>query len=110
MSLPPSYHDNTTSILLKIEKGTVTDSGSSMCATCLRGTVIKGTSASHEVTFCNMIERRITFHVNQCGSYRDSRLPSLSDMEDVAWILRTSRSRKIGFESPTERRKREKED
>ena len=40
----------------------------------------------------------ITFPVTSCSGYSDRRLPSLREMEDVAWVLRTDPKRKqIGF-------------
>ena len=40
----------------------------------------------------------VPFPVTSCSGYSDRRLPSIREMEEIAWILRTDASRKhIGF-------------
>lgn len=41
---------------------------------------------------------QITFPVVRCTGYSDRRLPSLRDLEDISWVLRSDERRKqIGF-------------
>ena len=44
------------------------------------------------------IRDEIRFSVASCTGYSDRSLPSLYDLEDVAWVLRSdARTKKIGF-------------
>ena len=41
---------------------------------------------------------RITFRVTTCSGYTDRRLPSMRDMEEIAWVLRSDpRRNQVGF-------------
>ena len=86
---------------LKIHGGTVTDGCTSLCTTCRWATIARGPRLNDEVVECTEFRAhrgRITFPVVQCTDYQDRRLPSLRDMEDLAWVLRTdNRSKQIGF-------------
>ena len=85
---------------LKIHGGTVSDGQTSLCTTCRSATIIRGTRLSDEIVACGkrMISDRITFAVASCAGYSDRRSPSLYDLEDVAWVLRSdARTKKIGF-------------
>lgn len=43
----------------------------------------------------------IPFPVTSCSGYSDRRVPSIRDMEDIAWVLRTDPARnRIGFFRP----------
>jgi hypothetical protein len=43
-------------------------------------------------------ESRIPFPVSACSGYSDRRHPTVYEMEDIAWVLRTDPHRKsIGF-------------
>jgi hypothetical protein len=85
---------------VKIRGGTVRDGDAPLCQTCCHATVIKGPRLRDEIVSCRWLdgEGRITFPVASCTSYSDRRQPSLRDMEDAAWILRTdARRHEIGF-------------
>lgn len=86
---------------IKIRGGTVQHGEASLCVTCRHATVIQGTSLRERVIDCGQLygpDRRITFVVTSCTGYSDRRLPSLYDMENIAWVLRTDAKRKtIGF-------------
>ncbi|MCM3879732.1 MAG: hypothetical protein ND807_06470 [Vicinamibacterales bacterium] len=83
---------------IKIQGGTVQNGQSSLCHTCRRATVVKGASLSHEIVECSAVESRVTFAVASCTSYVNRQHPSLYDMEDIAWILRTDAKRsRVGF-------------
>jgi hypothetical protein len=60
--------------------------------------MIKGDTLNDSVVFCNAVDARITFEVRDCNSYEDKRQPSIYDMKEAAWVLRTDAHRKkIGF-------------
>ena len=86
---------------LKIRGGTVQHGESSLCVSCRYATVVKGQSLRDEIVECGQLSsehNRIAFPVTSCTGYSDRRLPSLREMEDTAWILRTDpRRNQIGF-------------
>jgi hypothetical protein len=86
---------------IKITGGTVQHGQASLCGTCRHATIIRGTSLRHEFVDCGRLygqNGRITFPVTTCTGYSDSRLPSIREMEEIAWILRTDAKRNsIGF-------------
>ncbi len=85
---------------LKIRGGTVNHGDPSLCSTCRFATIVKGQRPSDEIIQCGRLSDafRVTFPVTSCTSYSDERLPSLGDMEDIAWILRSDpRRNQIGF-------------
>ena len=52
---------------------------------------------------------RVTFPVTHCTSYSDSRQPSLREMEEIAWVLRSDPKRnEIGFVRASKLRERER--
>ena len=52
---------------------------------------------------------RITFPVTYCTAYSDRRQPSVREMEDIAWILRSDPKRnQIGFVPASKLRERDR--
>jgi len=98
----------------KIDRGTPDHSATTLCATCRAGVVIRGQRMSDDAIFCRalgangsaMSVARVTRQVVQCSAYEDSRQPTRWDLEQIAWELTTSPSRKVGFLSPQERANR----
>ena len=86
---------------LKIQGGTVQHGEPSLCLTCRHATVVQGPSLQDRIVDCGQLasgRSRIPFPVSSCSGYSDRRQPTLREMEDVAWVLRTdSRSKSIGF-------------
>ena len=86
---------------IKIRGGTVQHGESSLCMTCRHATVVKGQSLREEIVQCDRLSEGhnlVRFRVTSCTGYADRRQPSLRDMEDLAWILRTdARRNQIGF-------------
>ena len=79
----------------------------SLCISCTQGHLIRGFRATEEQVFCRFfyIEREILFPVRECTFYQDRRLASKSEMEEIAWQLRTkSPSRSVGFASSNQLR------
>lgn len=92
---------------LKIHGGTAPGSSDSLCHTCRHATIVRGARMSEEVIECYQLHEhtRITFAVKSCTKYSDAAMPSLGDMEDIAWILRTSANRhQVGFVRPRDSR------
>ena len=85
---------------LKIRGGTVPHGEASLCVTCRHATIVKGRSLREEIVQCDRLSSGhdlIPFPVTSCSGCSDRRLPSIRDMEDIAWILRTDPTRRIGF-------------
>jgi hypothetical protein len=85
---------------LKIRGGTVNHGDPSLCSTCRFATIVKGQRLRDEIVECQRLSdrSRIAFPVTACSEYSDQRIPSLGDMEDIAWILRSDpRRNQIGF-------------
>src|SRR5688572_6311420 len=86
---------------LKIRGGTVRHGEPSLCLTCRHATIVKGQSLREEIVQCDRLsagQDLIRFPVTFCTAYSDRLQPSLREMEDLAWILRTDAKRKqIGF-------------
>ena len=86
---------------MKIQGGTVRHGDPSLCLTCRHATVVQGPSLQDRVVDCGLLssgDSRIAFPVSACSGYSDRRHPTLCDMEDIAWVLRTDGRRKtIGF-------------
>ena len=89
-----------TMVTIKINGGT--PSGvQSLCTTCRWAHIVKGFSASQKLIRCGRFyydPRVVRFPVSECNSYDDTRIPSVNDMEKIAWILLTKKTgRHIGF-------------
>jgi hypothetical protein len=88
-------------VKVKIRGGTVDHGGPPLCGTCRYATVARGRTLHEEVVFCSQMpftDRRVKFAVTSCSDYSDRRHPTLWQMEEIAWVLRSSPSRKtIGF-------------
>jgi hypothetical protein len=86
---------------LKIHHGTARDDEPSLCLSCRHATIIRGRNLHDEIVDCGMLygdRSRIRFPVTSCSNYSDRRQPTLRQMEEIAWVLRTDRARKpIGF-------------
>lgn len=86
---------------LKIRGGTVQHGEPSLCLTCRHATIVKGRSLREEIVQCDRLSSGhdlIPFPVTSCSGYSDRRLPSIREMEDIAWVLRTDPLRRqIGF-------------
>ena len=86
---------------IKVRGGTVQHGQSSLCATCRYATVVKGIRLRDEIVECDKLtygHNRITFPVTFCTGYIDRQHPTIREMEDIAWVLRTDPRRKqVGF-------------
>jgi hypothetical protein len=90
-------------VMVKVTvKGGTPEGCESLCRSCSRGHIITGFRASEEEVFCRTfyIEREIHFPVRECTFYEDKRLASKTEMEEIAWHLRSTTSkpcRNLGF-------------
>jgi len=86
---------------VKIRGGTVQHGEVSLCVTCRHATIIQGPGLQDRIVDCDRLsdrESRIPFPVSACSGYSDRRHPTVYEMEDIAWVLRTDPHRKsIGF-------------
>jgi len=85
---------------LKIRGGTANSGEPSLCLTCRFATIVKGRRLRDEIVECRRLSdhSRITFPVNFCTGYADRRHPSIQEMEDIAWVLRSDpRRNELGF-------------
>src|SRR5258706_10703884 len=87
-------------------KGGTPEGCESLCRSCARGHIITGFRASDDEVFCRnfYIEREIPFPVRECTFYQDKRLATKTEMEEIAWHLRSTTSkpcRNLGFVGST---------
>jgi hypothetical protein len=85
---------------VKVRDGTVNHGETSLCASCRHAMVTKGARLGEEFVRCGVRWQlvAISFRVTSCTEYLDRALPSLDDMEEIAWPLRsTPRGKKVGF-------------
>jgi hypothetical protein len=90
---------------IKIREGTRSD-GRRLCDSCRFSTIMRGAADSEERIYCAKLDAPslVPLRVVQCNKYDDRSTPSLYDYQQIAWVLETSPSRKIGFVSPEKRR------
>lgn len=83
---------------IKIQGGTAREGDPPLCQSCRRATVARGLRLRDEIIWCDALETRITYPITSCTTYLSRQHPSLYEMEDIAWVLRTdARKRQIGF-------------
>lgn len=86
---------------LKIEGGTAVHGAPSLCTTCRHATIVRGAALRDEIIECRLLssdDSRIPFIVTFCNGYVDRTHPSIRDMEEIAWVLRSdTKQNQIGF-------------
>ena len=86
---------------IKVRGGTVSQGHRSLCETCRWSTVIKGAKLGDEIVECSQlsyVNQRVPFPVSSCTGFRDRNRPSLREMEEIAWVLRSDTHRnQLGF-------------
>src|SRR2546425_11179726 len=90
------------SIVIRTGKPQLTES---LCNSCYWAHIQRGFAESEEVILCAFLRpaRLVPFKVSQCTDYNDKRVPSRSDMEEIAWIIRTKDvNRNVGFAKEVE--------
>jgi hypothetical protein len=84
----------------------------SLCNSCYWSHIQRGFAGSEVVILCAFLRpaRLVSFKVSQCTDYNDKRVPSKTDMEEIAWIIRTKDvNRQVGFSKVDESESREDE-
>lgn len=90
------------SIVIRSGKPQVSES---LYNSCYWAHIQRGFAESEEIILCAFLRpaRLVPFKVSHCTDYNDKRVPSKSDMEEIAWIIRTKDvNRAVGFSQTTE--------
>jgi hypothetical protein len=83
---------------VKVRGGTVQYGQPSLCVTCRSATIVKGQRLRDDIIECRQLGARVTFAVSACNQYIDATHPTVREMEDVAWVLRSDpRRNQVGF-------------
>ena len=86
---------------IKVREGTAAFSERPLCETCRWATIIRGVRTRHEIVECRQLSyesQRVPFPVVSCTGYSNRNHPSVREMEETAWLLRSDPHRKqIGF-------------
>jgi len=86
---------------IKIRGGTVKHGEPSLCLNCRHAMIVEGVNLRQRIVECTELSiqhSRITFPITSCTRFADRRQPSLREMEEIAWVLRTDPKRnQVGF-------------
>ena len=86
---------------VKIRGGTANQGEGPLCHTCRYATIVRGSALRDEIIECSQLSdrnQRITFPVTFCTRYMNAQHPTLLQMEDIAWVLRSdTKNNTIGF-------------
>jgi hypothetical protein len=88
-------------VRIKVRGGTVAHDGRSLCETCRWSTIIRGVRLQDEIVECGELSyrnQRVPFPVATCSRYVNRNHPTIREMEETAWLLRSDSHRKqVGF-------------
>ena len=86
---------------IKVRGGTVDHGQPSLCESCRSSTVIRGAKLGEQIVECFQLSdrnQRVPFLVTSCSRYVNRNQPSVREMEEIAWILRSDPHRnQVGF-------------
>ena len=86
---------------VKVQGGTARVGEPSLCVSFRNATIVRGHKIDEEIVECSCLNwrsGRVTFDVSYCTDYRPRNEPTLREMEEMAFVLRTDgMTRKIGF-------------
>ena len=86
---------------IKVRGGTVDHGRQSLCESCRWSTVVRGPKVGEEIVECQQLSyrnQRIAFRVTSCSRHSNRSEPTLTDMEAIAWVLRSDpRRNQVGF-------------
>jgi len=88
---------------IKVKNGTRPDVD--LCRSCCFATIAKGSGGTQEVKRCSQLDQRVLFPVNDCSSWQEKGVTALWEMQQIAWVVELKGDCRIGFLSPTDRRK-----
>ncbi|HWC16482.1 MAG TPA: hypothetical protein VG498_05685 [Terriglobales bacterium] len=85
----------------RVYGGSVAGDECGLCDNCIFSVVMKGQAESERLTICDWPCQsvRVPFRVVMCSCFTDKRLPSVSDMEDIALELTKEPTKTTGFVS-----------
>jgi hypothetical protein len=88
-------------VRIKVRGGTAAHGEPSLCETCRWSTIVRGTTLRDEIVECDALSyrnKRVTFPVASCSRYVNRNHPTIREMEQTAWLLRSDPHRnQIGF-------------
>ena len=98
-------------MLIKVYGGTRSEPADNLCETCRFSRIIRGRTQDEEIVICEAGAGegvRVGFKVTSCSNYVDSRLPSMGELFEKAWVLKpATRHRAAGFVRGADLRERE---
>lgn len=87
----------------KVQDGTPLHS-ENLCESCSQCAHFTGHAVSQDIRICQAVYEspmRLTYPIYKCTEYLRRKDPTLRDMKEIAWIVRTSvTGNTIGFYSP----------
>lgn len=93
-------------IVFKIHRGTA-KGGGTLCRTCTNAHVVRGVNNEEFIRCTHGEAIGIRFEVAECNRYYSAALPTLYEMEEIAWRLVTKTGgRSFGFVDAKEFKKR----
>jgi hypothetical protein len=88
-------------VQIKVRGGTVAQNERPLCETCRWSTIIRGVRFGDEIVECGQLSyrnQRVPFPVVSCTGYANRNHPSIREMEETAWLLRSDpRRNQVGF-------------
>jgi hypothetical protein len=88
-------------VRIKVRGGTIAEDQRSLCETCRWATIVRGARLREEIVECSELSyrnRQIRFPVASCSRFVNHTHPTIREMEETAWLLRSDPHRKqIGF-------------
>ena len=94
---------------IKVHGGTARAGDQPLCLSCRYASIASGARANEHIIHWSRLDSRTHFPVLNCTRYLHHQHPSLYDMEDIAWILRTDTTRnRIGFVRANDLKARER--
>jgi hypothetical protein len=86
---------------ISVKGGTADHGRASLCESCRSSTIVRGARLGEEIVECARLSfenARVPFPVVSCSDYSDRSRPSLREMEEIAWVLKSDPRRgQVGF-------------
>ena len=86
---------------ITVRGGTVKHGEAPLCHACRFATIVRGVAQRDEIIECDQLscrQQRLTFPVTFCNRYVNAQHPSLRELEEIAWVLRSdTKKNRIGF-------------
>ena len=85
---------------IKVRGGTIADAQRSLCETCRWATIVRGARLGDEIVECAQLwyrNQRVPFPVASCSRYVNYNHPTIREMEETAWLLRSDPHKQVGF-------------